>query len=170
MDSRVQTCVVDAITLTEHIHGIKQLVYDGRLRVTVPLSSTYNRLTRHYCAEANLWKAVESVEKLYQTSIEPKPEPKEAPRPKSSGRPVKVHPTFDINPRVVREFLERCRLEDSKTGVEFQKEAEQYTPWKSLQEEEEEQKAPDAKPVDYAAALLKKLKTKVAPLEASKGM
>ena len=168
MDPQIPTCVVDAITLTDHIHGIKKLIYDGQVRLTVPLSSislsstnTLHSLTSYI--------AIESVEKIYQKSIEPKPEPKEAVRPKPSGRPVKVHPTFDINPRVVREFLDRCKIEDSKLNVEFQQEAEQYTPWKDLQEQEEEQKDPDAKPVDYAAALLKKLAIK-APIQATKGM
>ena len=81
-----------------------------------------------------------------------------------------MHPAFDINPRVAREFLERCRVEDNKLGVEFQQETEQYTPWKNLQEQEEEQMAPDAKPAGYAAALLKKLNNKEAPAQAAKGM
>ncbi|KAL8794344.1 MAG: hypothetical protein Q9195_003041 [Heterodermia aff. obscurata] len=151
MESPIQTCVVDATTLIDHIHGIKKLIHDGQLRVTVPLST------------------VESVEKIYQKSIEPKPEPKEPARPKASGRPAKVHPAFDINPRVVREFLDRCRVEENKLGVEFQQETEQYTPWKNLQEQEEEQKAPDAKPAGYAAALLKKLNIKEAPVQVAKG-
>lgn len=169
MDPQVPTCVVDAITLTDHIHGIKKLIYGGQVRLTVPLSSTSSLsfTSRLYRLTSDI--AIESVEKIYQKSIEPKPEPKEAARPKPSGRTVKVHPTFDINPRVVREFLDRCKNEDSKFSVEFQQEAEQYTPWKNLQEQEEEQKAPDAKPVDYAAALLKKLAIK-APVQATKGM
>ena len=110
------------------------------------------------------------MEKIYQKSIELKPEPKESARPKTSGRPAKVHPAFDINPRVAREFLDRCKVQDSKSGVEFQQETEQYTPWKNLQEQEEEQKAPDAKTAGYAAALLKKLNIKEAPVQAAKGM
>ena len=110
------------------------------------------------------------MDKIYQKSIEPKPEPKESTRAKTSSRPAKVHPAFDINPRVVREFLERSRIEDSKLGVEFQQETEQYTPWKNLVEQEEEQKAPDAKPAGYAAALLKKLNNKETLVQAAKGM
>ena len=107
---------------------------------------------------------------MYQKSIEPKPEPKEAARLKSSGKPVKVYPTFDINPRVATEFLDRCKSEDSKLGVEFQQAAEDYTPWRNMKEQEEKQKAPDAKPAGYAAALLAKLHDKEAPAQAPRGM
>ena len=54
--------------------------------------------------------------------------------------------------------------------MEFQKEAEEYTPWKNLREQEEKQKAPDAKPAGYAAALLAKLNIKEAPVQAPKGI
>ena len=170
MDTQVQTCVVDAQTLTDHIHGIKKLVYDGRIRVMVPLSSTPQHFLHMYCTSANSDLAAESAEKIYQKSIEPKPEPKEAPRPKATGRPAKVYPTFDINPRVTREFLGSCKAADSKLGVEFQKEAEEYTPWKNLKEQEEKQKAPEARPVGYAAALLAKLNIPVTPVQTPKGM
>ena len=170
MDLQVQTCVVDVETLIEHIHGIKKLVYDGRIRVLVPLTSTYRSFLHLYCAGANSYLAVESAEKIYKKSIEPKPEPKEAVRPKSSGRPNKVYPTFDINPHVAREFIDRCKAEESKLGVEFQKEAEEYTPWKNLKEQEEKQKASEAKPAGYAAALLAKLNITETPIQAPTGM
>lgn len=113
--------------------------------------------------------AVESVEKSHQKSIELKPEPKEAPRSKSSGKPPRVFPTFDINPHVAREFLERCRAEDSELDVDFQKPAEEYTPWKNLKEQEEKQKASETRPVGYAAALLAKHNIVVATVETPKG-
>lgn len=75
-----------------------------------------------------------------------------------------------MNARVAREFLGRCKAEDSQLGVEFQKEAEEYTPWKNLKEQEEKQKAPEAKPVGYAAALLAKLNIPVTPVQTPKGM
>lgn len=40
MNMDTQTCVIDASTLIDHIHQIKALVYDGHIRLAVPLSST----------------------------------------------------------------------------------------------------------------------------------
>ena len=117
----------------------------------------------------NAYLAVEGVETCYQKSTEPKPELKDAPRPKASGKPARVFPTFDINPHIAREFLERCRAEDSELDVDFQKPAEDYTPWKNLKEQEEKQKASETKPVGYAAALLAKHNIVVATVEAPKG-
>lgn len=33
------TCVIDATTLVEHIHEIKSWIYNGQLRLVVPLNS-----------------------------------------------------------------------------------------------------------------------------------
>ena len=41
----IPTCVIDAITLIDHIHQIKTFVYDGYIRLAVPMSSTFSTVS-----------------------------------------------------------------------------------------------------------------------------
>lgn len=72
---------------------------------------------------------------------------------------------------MAKEFLERSKQEESKLLVDFQKEEEQYTTWKNLeiQEEQEKQKTAEGKPATFAAALLAKLNIAEAPAQVTKG-
>jgi len=72
---------------------------------------------------------------------------------------------------VAKEFLERSKQEESKLLVDFQMEEEQYTTWKNLeiQEEQEKQKNAEGKPATFAAALLAKLNIAEAPAQVPKG-
>lgn len=38
------SCLIDATTLVEHIHEIKSWIYNGQLRLVVPLSSKLESL------------------------------------------------------------------------------------------------------------------------------
>lgn len=166
----IPTCVIDANTLIDHIHQIKALVYNGHIHLAVPLSSKSSvALLARSITEIDI--AVDRVDQQYRKSIEPKPEPEKATRPKSGGKPAKVYPAFDISPRVAKEFLERSSQEAIKILVDFQKDEEQYTTWKNLeiQEEQEKQKNAEGKPATFAAALLAKLNISEAPAEAPKG-
>ena len=169
MESNTTTCVIDANTLIDHIHEVKALVYDGHIQLCVPLSSMSTYITKPLNAHISL--VIDRVDQICRTSVEPKSEPEKAPRPKSGGKPARVYPTFDISPRVAKEFLERSKQDGSKLAVEFQKEEEQFTVWKNLEikEENERQKNADGKPATFAAALLAKLNIAEAPAESPKG-
>ena len=82
-----------------------------------------------------------------------------------------MYPTFDISPSIAKEFLKRSRQEESNLLVDFQKEEEQYTTWKNLeiQEEQEKQKNAEGKPATFAAALLAKLNIAEVPAQTPKG-
>ena len=117
--------------------------------------------------------AIEQVEQLYLKSIEPKPTTQEVPRSRSSGKPPKKeYPTFDINPRVAREYLGRLKNRKEKDAdseqraffqekenheaVRFQQSSEQYTPWKDLDLEEDKPEAVEGPPTSWAEALRRK--------------
>ena len=170
MEMETTTCVIDANTLIDHIHEVKALVYDGHIQLCVPLSSTSSCAMKR--PHAYVFLAIDRVDDSWKKSIEPKPEPEKAPRPKSGGKPARVYPTFDISPRIAKEFLERSKQDGRKSAVEFQKEEEQYTVWKNLEirEEQERQKNADGKPATFAAALLAKLNIAEVPAESSKGL
>lgn len=176
MATETVTCVIDANTLIDNIHQIKALIYDGHIQLCVPLSSTFERLLEASVADS--WIAVDHVDHIYRKSIEKSSEPEKAARPKFGGKPSRVYPTFDISPRVTKEFLERSKenleklsKEDSEnSAVVFQKEEEQYTPWKNLELQEEQERQKNAeKPATFAAALLAKLNIAEAPASSSKG-
>ena len=82
-----------------------------------------------------------------------------------------MYPTFDISPSIAKEFLKRSRQEESNLLVDLQKEEEQYTTWKNLeiQEEQEKQKNAEGKPATFAAALLAKLNIAEVPAQTPKG-
>lgn len=164
------TCVIDANTLIDHIHEVKALVYDGHIQLCVALT-TMGR-----------------IDQICKKFIEPKPEPEKAPPPRSGGKPksargkparekpakekpAREKPARDINPQIAQEFLERSKQGDEELAVEFQKEEEQFTVWKNLelQEEQEKQKNADGKPATFAEALLAKLNIAEAPAESLKG-
>ena len=169
MEPNTTTCVIDANTLIDHIHEVKALVYDGHIQLCVPLNGMPTCVAKPL--HAHICTVIDRVDQVCRTSIEPKSEPEKAPRPKSGGKPARVYPTFDINPRLAKEFLERSKQEGSKMAVEFQKEEEQFTVWKNLEikEEHERQKNADGKPPTFAAALLAKLNIAEAPTDSPKG-
>lgn len=117
--------------------------------------------------------AFETVEQIYQKSIEVKPTPQEPPRPRSIGKPTrKEYPAFDINPRVARAFLTRLktwkeddavleqrdfiRENENHDAVAFQEASEQYTPWKDIGVEEEMPEPVMDRPTTWAEALRRK--------------
>lgn len=148
-------CVVDAKTLIDHIQDLKNWIYSGQLRLVVPSCT------------------IEQVEQLCQKSMEAKPTTQEAPRSRSSGKPPKKeYPTFDINPRVAREYLGRSKTRkeqdadseqrvffqetENHEALRFQQPNEQYTPWKDLEVEEEKPEAIEGPPTSWAEALRRK--------------
>ncbi|CAO1596242.1 hypothetical protein XANCAGTX0491_000095 [Xanthoria calcicola] len=134
-------CVVDATTLVENIHQIKTLVHQGQIRLVVP-QCTATALERMY---ANL---KEEANKKPPRQVEPQ-------RPRASGKPAKSeHPVFDLNPLVAGEFLARLQSDDKST-VEFQKDSEQYSPWKIMELEEENRAATENRPATFAQAVQK---------------
>lgn len=117
--------------------------------------------------------AFETVEQLYQKSIEVKPTPQEPSRPRSIGRPLRrEYPAFDINPRVARAFLTRLKAwkeedavheqrdfiseKENHGAVEFQGSNEQYTPWKDIEVEDEIPEPVMDRPTTWAEALRRK--------------
>lgn len=62
---------------------------------------------------------------------------------------------MDINPLVAGEFLARFRSDENQKGVEFQKDSEQYSPWRLLELEEESRSANENKPSSFAQAARK---------------
>lgn len=165
-------CVFDAQTFVDHIHQIKAWLYGGHLRLVVPISSKTSLPSQ---AQIFLTGATasENVEQLYKKSVEPKSTAQETPRPKLAGKPAKkVHPAFDINPTVAREFL--IRVQNGKAGeqyvkerppyeedekwdaVHFQTSEEEYTPWKTSLGEELDVEAPDDRPLSWAELAKKK--------------
>lgn len=148
-------CVLDAKTFVDHIQVLKHWIYSGQIRLVVPSCT------------------IDQVEQLYQKSVEPKPTTQEAPRSRSSGKPLrKEYPAFDINPRVAREFIGRLRNRKEQDGeseqrvfiqekenheaVRFQEPNEQYTPWKDLDVEEEKPEVVEGPPTSWAEALRRK--------------
>ena len=130
--------------------------------------------THHLIHPVNISdSAFETVEQLYQKSIEVKPTPQEPSRPRSIGRPLRrEYPAFDINPRVARAFLTRLKAwkeedavneqrdfiseKENHGAVEFQEPNEQYTPWKDLELEEETPEPVVDRPTTWAEALRRK--------------
>ncbi|KAL8773690.1 MAG: hypothetical protein Q9209_001456 [Squamulea sp. 1 TL-2023] len=135
-------CVVDAATLVENIHQIKNFIQQGQIRLVVP-QYTSAILEQKY---ANL---KEEVSKKPLRQVEPQ-------RPRSGGKPARIeHPAFDINPLVAGEFLARLRSDDGQTILEFQKDSEQYSPWKIMEQEEESKSAVENRPTTFAQAVQK---------------
>ena len=152
------TCVVDATTLIDKIHEIKEWVYDGYIRLHVPICSKFLvSLDDFHVLMSTI--AFEMVEQIYQSSVVPKEAQKEPPPKRSSYKVVarKEQPLFDINPRVAREFLLRAQSE-ADGSITFQLPNEQFTQWK---EEEESalkvEQPPEERPTSFAQALLRKL-------------
>ncbi|MCJ1438230.1 hypothetical protein MMC27_007617 [Xylographa pallens] len=150
------TCVVDATTLVDRIHEIKQWVYNDAIRIHVPLSSTSILLSLAGMYAENL-KAFEKVEQIYQASLAAKePQKETAPKKTSSKSTRKETPLFDINPQTSTEFLLRAQ-EANLNNISFQLPHEQFTQWK-----EEEQQAtkveqtPEGPPTSFAEALRRK--------------
>ncbi|KAL9026392.1 MAG: hypothetical protein Q9196_004937 [Gyalolechia fulgens] len=135
-------CVVDATTFVDQIQEIKRLVYQDKIRLVVPQSTSAS-------LEIKYEKLTEEGNK--KPSRQPEPQ-----RPRSSGKPTKVeHPAVDINPLVAGEFLARLRSKEGQDAVEFQKDSEQYSPWKILELEEESRAASENRPTSFAQAVRK---------------
>ncbi|KAI4245707.1 MAG: hypothetical protein LQ352_006515 [Teloschistes flavicans] len=135
-------CVVDASTLVENIQEIKSLIYQGRLRLVVP-QCTSASLDQIYA------KLKEDANKKPVRQSEPQ-------RPRAGGKPTRTEPpAFDLNPLVAGELLNRIRSENGENSVEFQKDSEQYSPWKFLEQEEERSNTTVTKPSTFAQAVQK---------------
>lgn len=153
-------CVVDATTLVENIHQIKTLVHQGQIRLVVPQCSK-SRSTYGSSATCTLTPALAAtaLERLYanlkEEANKKPPRQVEPQRPRASGKPAKSeHPVFDLNPLVAGEFLARLQSDDKST-VEFQKDSEQYSPWKIMELEEESRAATENRPATFAQAVQK---------------
>ncbi|KAI4271321.1 MAG: hypothetical protein LQ337_006098 [Flavoplaca oasis] len=134
-------CVIDATTLVENIQEIKRLVNQGQIRLVVP-HCTATALERKY---ANL---KEEVNKKPLRQVEPQ-------RPRTSAKQAKIeYPAFDINPLVAGEFLVRVRSNE-QSSVEFQRDNEEYSPWKIMEAEEENRSATENRPATFAQAVQK---------------
>ncbi|KAL8804283.1 MAG: hypothetical protein Q9182_002647 [Xanthomendoza sp. 2 TL-2023] len=135
-------CVVDANTLVENIQEIKRFLQQGQIRLVVPQCTSTSLEHKH----AKLKE---------EASKKPTRQP-EAHRPRSGGKPAKIeHPALDINPLVAGEFLARLRSDDGQDTVEFQKDSEQYSPWKMMELEEESRSANENRPTTFAQAVQK---------------
>ena len=166
-------CVTDAQTLTEHIHEIKNWIYNGHLRLIVPSSCRFSVIPDPFLSILIRCTVAEGVEQLYQKSIEPKPTLKDAPKPKATGKPAKKeYPVFDTNPKIARAYVARLQAgKDYETGplgrpiyeneerhgaVHFAQPNEQYTPWKDVEEVEEKAEIHDDRPESWADKLRRK--------------
>ena len=115
----------------------------------------------------------EAVDQLYQKSIEPKPTPKDAPKPKAPGKPIKKeHPAFDVNPKIAKGYLERLQAgkefetghlgrpiyeeEENHAAVHFAPAQEQYSQWKDIEEYEEKVEVPSDRAETWADKLRRK--------------
>ncbi|KAL8781426.1 MAG: hypothetical protein Q9213_006011 [Squamulea squamosa] len=135
-------CVVDADTLVENIQLIKNLLQQGHIRLVVPQCTSAN-------LEHKYTTLKEEVNKKPLRQVEPQ-------RPRSGGKPTRIeHPAFDINPLVAGEFLARLRSDDEQTILEFQKDSEQYSPWKIMEREEESRSTVENRPTTFAQAVQK---------------
>ncbi len=176
---QIPYCVIDATTLVENIHEIKKWIYNGQIRLVVPLSSEYWTRPHHRPSASDYSQALERVEQLYQKSVEPKSKAQEPARPKSSGKTArKEHPIFDINPRLTRAFLAWLQRDkdywdpEIPLATEFQRANEVYTPWTLAEEQQEKRdESPEKGPATFAQAVAKSNLAKRAPgaVEASKG-
>ncbi|KAG8533027.1 uncharacterized protein KY384_001810 [Bacidia gigantensis] len=164
-------CVIDAQTFVDHIHVIKSWLYDGQLRLIVP--SSRKSFATPSLSSTHLLPVSENVDQLYQKSIEPKPTPKETPRPKAPGKPTKKeYPTFDANPKIAKAYLARIQAgKDYETGdhgrpiyekeenhgsVHFVQPMEQYSPWKDVDDYEEKTDLPSDRAESWAEKLRRK--------------
>ncbi|KAL8696142.1 MAG: hypothetical protein Q9224_002951 [Gallowayella concinna] len=135
-------CVIDANTLLENIQEIKRFIQQGQIRLVVP-----------QCTSISLEQKCAKLKE--EASKKPTRQP-EAHRPRSGGKPAKIeHPALDINPLVAGEFLARLRADDGQNTVEFQKDSEQYSPWKMMELEEESRSANENRPTTFAQAVQK---------------
>ena len=115
----------------------------------------------------------ETVDQLYQKSIEPKPTPKDAPKPKAPSKPTKKeHPAFNINPKIAKGFLDRLQAgkefetghlgrpiyeeEENHAAVHFAPAQEQYSQWKDIEEYEEKVEVPSDRAESWADKLRRK--------------
>ena len=166
-------CVTDAQTFVDHVHDIKGWIYSGQLRL---ITSSSRKLTSPIDAsfrETYRRPVPENVDLLYQKSIEPKPVPKEAPKPKAVGKPAKKeYPAFDANPRIAKAFFARLQAgkgyetghlgrpiyeeEESHGAVHFAQANEQYTPWKDVEDVEEKSAVPENHQETWADKLRRK--------------
>ena len=113
------------------------------------------------------------MDQLYQKSIEPKPTPKDALKPKAPTKATKKeHPAFNINPKIAKGFLERLQAgKDFETGhlgrpiyeeeekhaaVHFAPAQEQYSQWKDIEEYEEKVEVPSDRAESWADKLRRK--------------
>ena len=152
------TCVVDALTLIDHIHLIKSWVYAHDIRLLVPTIGKSRALLYTILSRSEREAVPEQVEQLYQKALEAKSKPEEAGRSKPPPKTSKKDfPTFDVNPSVTREFLARARESQDNLPVEFQHENEQFSQWRSKEIMAEKQKFNERNPASYAQTLLMKL-------------
>ena len=75
---------------------------------------------------------------------------------KSTGKSARrVQPTYDNNPRVTLEFLNRLRAENGD-GLVFQREGEEYSPWQRTQTPPRRQ-VQEERPATFAEAVRHRL-------------
>lgn len=150
------TCVVDASTLVEHIQEIKRWTQQGRLCLVVPLCSMTIGSQMMFCS-TDLILALDNVKQICDKEIKTRGQQLHALQlQKSTGKPARrEQPTYDNNPRVTLEFLNRLRAENGD-GMVFQCQGEEYSPWQRAQTPPPRQ-VQDERPATFAEAVRHKL-------------
>lgn len=101
---------------------------------------------------------VDQLSRDYKEQPIKKPDP---PRHRSSLKAQrKEHPAFDINFRVVQEFLTRLSLEKAEHLITFQQPSEEYSPWKGVGAQMEKKETNGDGPTTWAQAALTSLNNK----------
>ena len=161
-------CVIDALTLLEHIQEIKRWIQHRRLRLVVPLCSK-SVPTLHavrLCVDPVV--AVENIRKLVDKQKPEPPKEDRAPRrPRVAGKPARAeHPAFDINPHVTIEFLDRIQFEQKDAlrngevrhdALIFQQPDEEYSPWRVVEVQPVQKDFKEERPATFAQAVRHKL-------------
>lgn len=106
--------------------------------------------------------ACERVEQLsqdYKEQLTKRPNP---PKHKSFSKAQrKEHPVFDINLRVVQEFLARLGNEKTEHLITFQQPLEEYSPWKGVAVQVDKKVSNGDGPTTWAQAALTSLNNKL---------
>jgi hypothetical protein len=152
----IVTFVVDCTTLVNNIHNLKKWVYEGDIRLFVPICSMLSPIPLDFLSnEATAWEA---AEQQYKASLIPASKLKESTTKRVPGKAArKDYPLFDINPRTAWEFLSRANTDNGVPGVSFQVQEQEFTQWKEDEQKLQKAESPPAAPTSFAEALLRKL-------------
>lgn len=154
------TCVIDASTLVDRIHEVKEWIYYDSIRILIPACSKPNLSVLGYawitdCAPIALEKVGQICKEALAAVEVAKESANKRPLNKAARR---EQPLFDINPRITTELLQRAKIGEEISTIAFQGVEEQFTQWK----DEDRQvvaaaQPPVGPPTSFAQALLRKL-------------